>query len=161
MSVTEPQELISVLNQMEYWRQEPVKERKRAFKRFTVRGDATIEPVTQCTVQQQPKPVMLRDISRGGIGFVLEQFIEPGSTWRIAFYNRGCKVGTQSLVVRYCRLVQDGLYLVGAQFIVEPYLMVMLGVDERALDDDIADQTKPEDTADFVPPDAIDEPPNA
>ncbi len=158
MTTSEPQELIRVLTQMEYWRQEPPTERQRAFRRFTVRGDATVEQVDdQSIVHLTAKPVMLRDISRGGVGFVVDQFLEPGSVWRLAIFDRGRKAGTQTLVVRYCRLVQDGLYLVGAQFIIEPHLMLTLGVEERALADDIHQRVKPEDTADFLAPDAVDE----
>lgn len=159
MTISEPKELISLLSQMEYWRQDPVQERQRAFRRFTVRGDATIEPVEQSNIERNcVKPVMLRDISRGGVGFVVEQFIDPGTVWRIAFYEHNHRMGSQVLIVRYCRLVQEGLYLVGAQFVIEPYLMVALGLNDQQLHEDIRDRTRPEDTAEFVAPDDMDSP---
>jgi len=158
MSVAEPRNLIEVLSRMEYWRQEPAVERNRAFKRFEVRGEAVIEPV-QDTHLPDRHTIMLRDISRGGLGFLCTSFLEPGSVWRVAFYDRGHRVSSQVLCVRFCRLVQDGLYLAGTQFIIEPYIMLTLGISESDLTEDIHDNRSPADTTHFVPPDSVDDEP--
>ena len=156
MTVSDPKELIGLLSQLEYWRQDPIQEQQRAFRRFTVRGDATIEPVEQSSIDRiATMPVMLRDISRGGIGFVVEQFIDPGTVWRLSFYEHNHRVGSQVFVVRFCRLVHNGMYLVGAQFVIEPYLMMALGIQNEQLHEDIRDRTRPEDTADFLGPDDV------
>jgi len=157
MSLAEPRDLIDVLSRMEYWRQEPPVERHRAFKRFSIRGEARLEPVHEAFIDSAPSKVHLRDISRGGVGFLAEQFLEVGSVWRLAFTHHGRQVGTQVVIVRFCRLVQDGLFLVGGVFTVEPYLMVMLGVEETELSEDIFDRTRPEDTAAFVPPEQVED----
>jgi hypothetical protein len=157
MSVAEPRDLIDVLSRMEYWRQEPPVERKRAFNRFSIRGEARIEPVHELAVEPSPQKVVLRDISRGGVGFLSEQFLEVGSVWRMAFATRGRQIGTQVFVVRFCRLVQDGLFLVGGVFAVEPHVMIMLGVNETELGSDIYDRANAEDTAAFVPPDQLED----
>lgn len=146
-----------MLSRMEYWRQEPPVERNRAFRRFSIRGEARIEPVHETIVDTVPNKVMLRDISRGGVGFLSEHFIEVGSVWRMAFTDRGRQIGTQVFVVKFCRLVQDGLFLVGGVFTIEPYVMVMLGVNETDLDSDINNRSKPEDISAFVPPDQVED----
>ncbi len=154
MSVAEPRNLIEMLSRMEYWRQEPAVERQRTFKRFEVRGQALLEPIEN-PAHTGHLQVMLRDISRGGVGFVCERFLEPGTVWRIAFEDRGQRVGQQPACVRFCRLVQDGLYLVGAQFVVEPYIMLAAGISATDLASDITESTNPTDTAEYVPPDSL------
>jgi len=154
MSVAEPRNLIEVLSRMEYWRQEPAVEHNRSFRRFGARGEATIEPV-EPAAEPHIESVMLRDIARGGIGFLCSSFLEPGTILRIGFQHHGRRIATQVACVRFCRLVQDGLYLAGAQFIIEPYLMLALGVSESDLADDVLDTKAPLDTAEFVPPDDV------
>ncbi len=156
MSVAEPRNLIEVLSRMEYWRQEPAVERNRAFKRFEVRGEATIE-LAESAGPSDRHTIMLRDISRGGIGFLCPACLDPGTLWRVAFEDHGHRIGTQVVCVRFSRLVQDGLYLVGGQFVVEPYLMLALGVSDAELANDIVDKCKPLDTAQFVPPDDLED----
>lgn len=157
MSVAQPQDLIDMLSQMEFWRQEPPKQRKRAFKRFVIRGEATLEPVDTAVAPLVNPRVMLRDISRGSVGVLCQQYLDPGTVWRLAFEHHAHRVGTQPIVVRYCRLVQDGLYLVGGQFVIEPYLMVAAGVDEAELAHDIRDRQGPDSDAAFVTPDQVDD----
>jgi len=142
---------------MEFWRQEPPVERKRAFKRFSIRGEARIEPVHELSIEPTPAKVVLRDISRGGVGFLAEQCLEIGSVWRMAFFNHGRQVGTQVFVIRFCRLVQEGLFLVGGVFAIEPHIMIMLGVNEPDLGSDIYDRGNSEDTDAFLPPDRLED----
>lgn len=138
MTVAEPRDLVELLQRLEYWRQEPAVERQRAFKRFSVRGHAALEPIDTDMVSG-PITVMLRDVSRGGAGFVCEEFLDVGSTWRMAFKKDCFRIGSQPIVVRFCRLIQDGLYLVGTQFIVEPFIIHALGVPSHELANDIND----------------------
>lgn len=158
MSIAEPRDLIEVLQRMEFWRQEPSVETKRAFKRFPVRGDATLEPIDAEQMFGPPLTVMLRDISRGGVGFLVEQYIEPRSVWRIAFKSQGQRIATQPIAVRFSRLVQDGLYLTGGQFVIEPFVMHSLGVSLHEMTDDIndlRDTTDGSDESPFVAPDDV------
>lgn len=152
MSIAEPRDLIEVLSRMEYWRQEPPVDRKRAFRRFVVRGEATLEPMQTGQSMNGHVHAMLRDISRGGIGFLADSFLQPGEVWRIRFEQHGHLIGQQPILVKFCRLVQDGMYLTGGQFVIEPALLIGLGVDEGDLHNDthIANQTL--DTAEFLPP---------
>ncbi len=136
MTVAESQDLVQLLQRLEYWRQEPAVEKQRAFKRFSIRGDASLAPLDADMISA-PLHIMLRDISRGGVGFVSEEFLEIGTTWRMTLKKDGFRIGSQPLVVRFCRLIQDGLYLTGAQFITEPFLMHALGVPSHELVNDI------------------------
>ena len=82
MKAAEPKDLMDVLARLEDTRHQPGVEAQRRFRRFTVRGEATLEPM-QGPAMQDPLTVLLRDISRGGAGFLTDRFIEPCSTWRL------------------------------------------------------------------------------
>ncbi len=157
MSVAEPRDLVEILSRMEFWRQEPPVERQRWFKRFTVRGEAELTLLPGHAAYRDPRPISisLRDVSRAGLGFLATEAIEPGAVGRVAFQFHGQKCGEQCIVVRFSRLVHDGLFLCGGQFIIEPYLMLLLGVDAGELGRDIRDKADQAAAADFVDPDAV------
>ena len=97
-----------------------------------------------------PMEVKLRDVGRGGVGFICSEPLAIDSPWRLALMNQGYKVGEQALIVRHCRKINNQLYLVGGQFVIETGMLVMLGVNPGAL----ANQTDsdPDDAATFLPP---------
>ncbi len=135
MSATEPKDLMDVLAKLEHHRADPTPDSpdaQRRFRRFVVRGDALLESM-DLSMTREPLNVLLRDVSQGGVGFLSDQFIEPCTEWRVRFQAQGRIVGSQPVIIRFCRLVQDGLYLIGAQFVIEPYLMAALGVSEQEL----------------------------
>jgi hypothetical protein len=152
MTTARPCDLLDLLNDMESWRQDPEVERNRAYRRFPVRGDATLESLDASRLVRLPITVMLRDISRGGTGFICDRALTPGSVWRVGFNHKGFQIGSQPIVIRFCREVQDGLYLIGGQFVIEPAVMIMLGVNEEQLGHDVRDREEPADT-DFLDPD--------
>ena len=155
MPVTEPCDVAGILHEMECWRQEPFDPEQRNYKRHSVRGDVRIEPIVGDAPVAFDAYCMLRDISRDGAGFVCYQPLPLGSQWRLWFTIRGHNMCAQPVVVRYCKAVQTGVFLVGTQFIVEPWVLCALGV----ADDDLADEyaTKSEDDAfsEFVAPEAL------
>jgi hypothetical protein len=53
--------------------------------------------------------------------------------------------------------VQDGLYLAGGQFIIEPHVMLAVGLCESDLEHDIYDHRAPSDTAQFGSPENVDD----
>ncbi len=152
MSIAEPRDLMAVLKRLEQQRHVTADvESQRRFRRFNVRADGLLESLD---IAGEPSfPVMLRDISRGGVGFLADRFLEPTSMWRLRIVRRGIVLGSQPLLVRYCRLIQSDLYIVGGQFVAEPSLMSAAGVS----DEDIKanepwcryDRT---DVSEFVPP---------
>ena len=157
MSTTPPNDLIGMISQPEYWQKMQPADKQRAFERFEVRGDATLEPIETGHVETPCVRAQLRDISRGGLGFICDRFIEPGTVWRVRFEYQSELVGTQPMVIRFCRLAQNHMYLAGGQFVVEPAMLVLLGVGEQSLTKDIVDRQNPLDTADFLAPDALEE----
>ena len=136
MPVTEPHDVTGILDQMEYWRQEPSDPQQRNYKRHSVRGDVRIEPLEGDAPVAFDAFCMLRDISRDGLGFVCYQPLPLGSQWRLWFTIRGHNMCAQPVVIRYCKAVQTGVFLVGTQFIIEPWVLCALGV----ADDDLADE---------------------
>ena len=157
MATTEPRNLIDVLQRLEDWRQDKPDQTRRSFRRFPIRGEGRIEPVHESCFEQAPLKVMLRDLSRGGVGFVSERPLDVGSVWRMAFIRHDRQIGTQTFVVRFRRPIHEGLYLVGGIFTIEPHLMVMMGIDEIHLTDDIEERSGPEDTTAFLPPEQIED----
>lgn len=155
MSMAEPRDLMDALARLEQATPDEVEGRsKRQFKRFSVRADAKLEPV-QDDVLDEPLTILLRDISRAGAGFLVDRFIEPNSVWRIRFRSYGHFTGSQPVMIRFCRLVQDELYIAGGQFVVEPFLMHQLGVSEIELEDEDIRAYSDRDISRFLGPEDI------
>ena len=143
--------LAEVLSMLDERRQEPVEDTKRRFQRFPVRGDAQLEPLDSDAIEHTTS-VLLRDISRGGVGFLSDHTLEPGALYRLRFRVNGNTVGSQPIAVCFCRLVQDGLYMVGGQFVIEPYLMTLVGVEPAELTGESLRRFDPLDVSDFIDP---------
>jgi len=129
----------------------PVQDQQRTFRRFSLRSEARLETLDD-SLGTEPFNVLLRDISRGGIGFISDRFIEPGSMWRARLRDNGQIVGSQPIFIHYCRRIEDGAYLAGAQFIVESFLMRALGVPPSDLHAELMRQHTPFDVSEFKPP---------
>lgn len=162
-STTEPRDLVDILSRMEFWRQEEPEKSQRTFKRFSVRGDARLEPLEDNETDLSTATVSLRDVSRAGVGFLIDKHLDAGSFWRIHFQSLGTwhpmRVASTCVCVRFCRLVQEGLYLVGGQFVVEPLTLVAIGVSEQDLSSDYLGVTDANNGTEFVAPENIDETP--
>lgn len=152
MSLTEPKDLMDVLARLDESRQEPTEQTMRRYRRYSVRGEARIEPLDPAELQS-PLRVLLRDISRAGVGFLADQFISPCTMWRMQLQTRDFVIGSTAVMVRFCRAVQSDLYLCGAQVIIEPYLMHMLGVPaDQARHEELCHFDKRDVVTDFVRP---------
>jgi len=134
MTLSGPHSLLADLARLEGIRDPARDTGQRQFQRFVVRGDAELH-VMDRHGDDQPIPIQIRDIGRGGMGFICQQPLDSNSTWRAAFLHRGYVFGQQALIVRHCRQVQAGVYLVGSQFCIESGLMCLLGVDPDAIRD--------------------------
>jgi len=156
MTLARPTRLVEVLEQLESEADHGIGAQQRRFRRFSVRAQAQLESVHSWSDAPERVSAMVRNISRGGVGFVAERSMPLGSVWRMAFERKGRQVGSQLIVVLYCRQIHEGTYMIGGQFIVEPALMLMLGVEDAALNDDIRIGDVPDrEAADFSPPEAI------
>ncbi|MCC6680084.1 MAG: PilZ domain-containing protein [Phycisphaeraceae bacterium] len=107
----------------------------RMFRRFVVRGDALLHPMNRSRLDATPVDVKLRDISRNGIGFICNQPLPINSCWRIELQLAGYAIGSQALVVRHVREVGDGMFLCGANFVIDTALLALLGVEPSLLEE--------------------------
>lgn len=159
MAGRRPETLLAELNRLETLRN-PGKagDQQRQFNRFVVRGDAELHPMSRSRLDRSPIEIKIRDVGRGGLGFICHERVEPGSNWRVHFLQHGYVVGQQALIVRHCRPVSEGLYLVGSQFVADTGLLTTLGVDPGAIldGDSLEEQPGNDDTAiGFLPPSEV------
>lgn len=152
MTQVEPQNLIDVLERLESCRQDPPIELNRNYQRFIVRGDAQLEGMEPDKLSDNIA-VQLRDMSLGGVGFLSEQTLAPGTMWRLRFMMHDQIIGSQPLMIRYCNPIQQDLQLVGGQFTIEPYLLSIVGVTADKLTE--VDQMSDLDLSQFQPPDEV------
>jgi hypothetical protein len=94
-----------------------------------VRGEACLESLDERISSGRTLSVTLHDVGRTGCMLLSDGIIEPGTMWRLRLHDRGQFVASQPLVVRWCRKHGEG-YRLGAQFILEPYILKFLGVSE-------------------------------
>jgi len=154
VTYSNPESLLNELDRLERV-QESSKQTKsqRQFRRFTIRGDAELHPINHSTLDATPIEVKLRNVGRGGIGFLCAQPVPIGSTWRMVLTNQGYKIGEQAVIVRFMRPVENNVYLFGGQFVIDTGLMIMLGVDIRSIMDDVENGSDQEDPSiGFIPP---------
>lgn len=155
MSICEPNDLMGILDKLEYYRESAGSETQRKFRRFNIRGEAKLEAIDDHG--SAATQVLLRDISRAGVGFLVDRFIEPCTQWRLRFMADGALAGSQPIAVRYCRLVQDNLYMVGGQFIIEPHILAVAGVKPEELRQDELGSYTEKDVSALVPPEPVEE----
>lgn len=156
MSGRRPEKLLAELNRLEGLR-DPCRSgcHNRQFRRFVVRGDAELHPMSRSRLDRAPIEVTLRDVARGGCGFVCQQPLPAGSSWRVCFLRRGYVVGEQAIVVRHCRRICGSVYLVGAQFVIDTGLLTQLGIDPGVIKDEDSDDGAAADDDEpvlFLPP---------
>ena len=137
MTARRPEALLAELDRLEALR-DPARNgsHNRQFKRFVVRGEAELHPMSRARLDRTPIDIKIRDLGRGGCGFITQQPLQAGSNWRVCFLQHGYVVGEQAIVVRHCRPVSDGLHLVGAQFVMDTGLMTTLGIDPGSIHDE-------------------------
>jgi hypothetical protein len=153
-----PQALLAELAKLEALRNESraATSGQRQYQRFVVRGDAELRSMDRTCLDAAPVAVLLRDLGRGGIGFVSPIELELSSTWQICFLHRDYVIGSQGVIVRHCRKVQDGVFLIGGQFCIETGLMSLLGIDPSAIRDaDIATELDEKPSNVFLPPSEV------
>lgn len=103
------------------------------FSWHVIRGEAVLSPVENRSKAGLMVEAHLRNVSRGGIGFVCREPLEAGSRWRMEFRQSGHAIAEQTIEVRYCREVRSNLYLCGSQFVASAGLLTLLGVPEKDL----------------------------
>ncbi len=131
------QHLLEEVNRLETLRvPDREADRPRRYRRFVIRGDAELHPMSRTRLDSTPIEIKLRDIGRGGIGFLCASPLPIDSSWRVCFLQHGYAVGVQAMVVRHCREVSQGVYLIGGQFVIDNGLLAVIGADADALRDE-------------------------
>lgn len=132
MAASNPYRLLDVLGQLEKGREATSPNSgigQRKFTRFVVRGEAELRAMDRIDTDAGSVQVLLRDIGRGGVGFVSQEKLATNSIWRLCFYQHGYMIGHQAVIVKHSREIEPGVYLAGGQFCIESGLLALLGVD--------------------------------
>lgn len=154
MPNTEAQQLLDELNRLEDLRNPARCEGKRQFHRYVVRSDAELVRMDRSHTLETPIPVMLRDVGRGGIGFVCTDKLDNESLWQVNFLQHGFVIGHMGVIVRHCRTISDDFYLIGGQFCSDSGLLYQLGVNPSVVEEsDAPAQMMDSDT--FIAPDEM------
>lgn len=152
MAQTTSKVLGQELSQLESLRDDNADVQRRRDRRFVVRGDAQLVDVDRTGDASAPIHIMLRDVSRCGFGFLCEQEVSVGSTWRLRLVQHRYAVGEANVIVRFTRQIKPHVQLVGCQTAMDSGLMLLTGVDPTDIQNgshggDIVDQ--------FVAPDDV------
>ena len=148
-----PEELLEELGRLENVRMVQASSPcSRHYDRYVVRGEAELHPMNRSKLDPTPIEIQLRDIGRGGLGFICQEDLRIGSTWRICFTKRGFVVGQQAVLVKHVHAVDDGLFLVGSQFIIDTGLLALLGVDPAEIDREDSEANEEDEDIKFLPP---------
>jgi len=155
MALADPTQIVEAIARLEAKSEGHPGIEHRLFTRFDVRTEAWLEPIEDLVERKRPIEVMVRNISRGGVGFVASRPLNVGSVWRIVFMRRGRQIASHTIALRFSQPIEDHIHLAGAQFVVDPALLLTLGVDEAQLSRDIRYDPRRAGAADadFAPPD--------
>lgn len=138
--VVNPLAVLSALSDIERRSQQASPDYKRQYVRKSVRGEAVLQSLEDASFETSSLRVQLRDVSLAGVGFLSNEPVETGSLWRVLFVSRNHVVGQQNIIVRHCREITGGAFLVGSQFAMDPGLLQTLGISLESLrgsDDDL------------------------
>ena len=107
-----------------------------------------MEPLEEKAHLRSAIDVMVQNVSRTGVKFQVDEALTPDSTWRLRLVESGFALGTIPMLIRYCRPLPTGSFEIGAQFMIESYILNILGVathelkmDDRIFDSSLADAT--------------------
>ncbi len=159
MSVERAKQLVDALSKIEKWRGKPASLRKRRFTRFGVRGTGLlVNAVAAASASEHTSlSIQLRDISRGGVGFLHSEPLRVDYSYRLLLTDQGLVLASLPLFVRYCQQIEKSAYLIGGEFGIEASMLAAIGVPVR----DIASNDVPEDSlntdagGDFIDPDQV------
>lgn len=124
-----PHSILNALSRLEGLRDPASAARKRQFRRFVIRGDAELVDISDARMDRPPLRVQLRDVGWGGLGFICTRPLAANSMWRMNFLSHEYQIGTQTILVRHSAPVEQGIYLIGGQFCLDPGMLCLLGVD--------------------------------
>ena len=145
----------AALRELENWGSAPPSAKQRRFTRFSSRGTARIFSGSSSVDRDTAVIAQVRDISRGGIGFLTTTPAAVGDYWQIQLGEGKVVVDSMPAYCRFCREVVDGAYLIGAEFGVQAGVLMAMGVtsQEIARGDDPEDEQHTSNA--FVDPESL------
>lgn len=152
MTQTRPALLLDELEKLESLRDDISGHHRRRDLRFVVRGNANLINLNPHRNQNIPTDAMLRDISRGGVGFLTDRSLDVGSVWRMQFIQQNYGIGETDVIIRFTREIEKHVHIVGCQICMQSGLLYLMGVSPPNIDSATMDIT-PSDT--FVAPEDV------
>ncbi|MEM6551882.1 MAG: hypothetical protein AAF750_07120 [Planctomycetota bacterium] len=152
-----PDDILARLDHIEGQAHADDMQARRSFRRHTVRGEARLHPVTRLVTEDAVEDIQLRDIGRGGIGFLCKHPLPINALYRVDLLNQGYTLSSLEVLVRHVTALSDGLYRIGATFVIQSALLLELGVPKDSLESDIVTEAQQEalDSDDFLPPSEV------
>jgi hypothetical protein len=123
---------------LEAWQNPNIESCERRAKRYAVRCDCRLicEAPGSAGAPVLDQIVQIRDVSRTGAGLLCSVPIESGSRWRLHPIVNGVALAALPVFCRYCRKVDEDVYLVGVEFGIEASTLIALGVSPADLQRD-------------------------
>lgn len=156
MQPGEPHNLVEVLSRLDMASKRGAVNEQRHYERYSVRQSAILEPLNPIDGNREPIMIDIREVSLVGIGFLSQAPVELNSLWRIRFIDEKVFIGSQPAFICHTQMVQDGLYMIGAQFAIEPVMLQVLGVPTELFLKEQYHQNEGADYSDFLSPDELD-----
>ncbi|MEM6393127.1 MAG: PilZ domain-containing protein [Planctomycetota bacterium] len=149
-----PDEILARLDHLEGQTQADDMQTRRSFRRHPIRAEARLHPVNRLVTEDAVEDIQLRDVGRGGIGFLCKHPLPLNSLYRVDLLNQGYTLSSLEVLVRHVHALSDGLYRIGATFVIQSSLLLELGVSRDSLEGDIVHEGSQDeiDGDDFLPP---------
>ena len=113
LSPTELEELLSGLKSDK----PTTADERRSQPRVAVRGKIRIKPTPSPTADGTPFEAWVKDLSRGGIGFLAREPLVAGQRFAATFRRPGGQLATMEYVARRCTKTTAGWFFIGARLI--------------------------------------------
>jgi len=129
MKIAGTNTLLQALEQVENQPRWEDRREARRSRRQPVRGEAELHPVDRTHIDRTPMDVAVRDISRCGVGLLSPVPVQVNSLWRCTFLRHGRVFSEQTIIIRHCTSLSEGVYHIGGQFVIDCATMEMLDAD--------------------------------
>ena len=104
----------------------------RRFERFPVRGDVRLRSdLPEASIP--PIFGLLRDVSRGGAGVLVNRPVDPNAAFHMELRTRQSVAAVLPAFCRHCRKLDDDAYVIGMAFGAEASLLLAFGIDAAAV----------------------------
>lgn len=106
----------------------------RGADRYEVRLEGWIEPLDERDTQDARVSVTVLDVGRTGVRLACDVPLDRESMWRLRLIEGHHLIAAVPIMARYCKSSDAHGFHIGAQFVIEPYLLHVIGVEPDQLD---------------------------